>query len=97
MVTVLVSVVSYIVGRNCWYSRSPRRERAGVSGLSSDSVLHGSLAYRPQHSYIGDEMLTWPEILGFDCPIHGIVNLLNLIMRGVFGEYPDLILLAIVT
>jgi hypothetical protein len=55
------------------------------------------LAYRPQHSYIGDEMLTWPEILGFDCPIHGIVNLLNLIMRGVFGEYPDLILLAIVT
>ena len=53
-------------------------------------LLHGSLAYWPQHSYIGDEMLTWTEILGFDWPIHGIVNLLNLIMRGVFDEYPDL-------
>ena len=55
------------------------------------------MAYRPQHSYIGDEMLTWPEILGFDCLIHGIVNLLNLIMRRVFGEYSDLTLLAITT
>lgn len=26
-------------------------------------LLHGSLAYWPQHSYIGDEMLIWTEIL----------------------------------
>jgi predicted TIM-barrel fold metal-dependent hydrolase len=37
-------------------------------------LLHGSLAYWPQHSYTGDETLTWTEILGFDWPIHGIVN-----------------------
>jgi predicted TIM-barrel fold metal-dependent hydrolase len=53
-------------------------------------MLHGSLAYWPQHSYIGDDMLTWTEILGFDWPMHGIVNLVNLIMRGVFDKYPDL-------
>ena len=35
-------------------------------------------------------MLTWTKILGFDWPIHGIVNLLNPIMRGVFDKYPDL-------
>ena len=53
-------------------------------------LLHGSLAYWPQHSYIGDDMLTWTEILGFDWPIHGMVNVVNMIMRGVFDRYPDL-------
>lgn len=53
-------------------------------------LLHGSLAYWPQHSYIGDDMLTWTEILGFDWPIHGIVNIINMIMRGVFDRFPDL-------
>lgn len=43
-------------------------------------LLHRSLAYWPQHSYIGDEMLTWTEILGFDWPIHGIANIINMIM-----------------
>lgn len=53
-------------------------------------LLHGSLAYWPQHSYIGDNMLTWTEILGFDWPIHGMVNTVNMIMRGVFDRFPDL-------
>ena len=53
-------------------------------------MLHGSLAYWPQHSYIGDNMLTWTEALGFDWPIHGIVNIINMIMRGVFDKFPEL-------
>lgn len=53
-------------------------------------LLHGSLAYWPQQSYIGDEMMTWTEILGFDWPIHGIVNVVNMIMRGVFDRFPNL-------
>ncbi|SEH65621.1 Amidohydrolase [Halopenitus malekzadehii] len=53
-------------------------------------MLHGSLSYWPQHSYIGDDMLTWTEILGFDWPIHGMVNVINMIMRGVFDRFPDL-------
>jgi predicted TIM-barrel fold metal-dependent hydrolase len=53
-------------------------------------LLHGSLAYWPQHSYIGDDMLTWTEILGFDWPLHGMVNVINMIMRGVFDKFPDL-------
>jgi predicted TIM-barrel fold metal-dependent hydrolase len=53
-------------------------------------LLHGSLAYWPQHSYIGDDMLTWTEVLGFDWPIHGMLNVVNLIMRGVFDKFPDL-------
>ena len=53
-------------------------------------LLHGSLAYWPQHSYIGDNMLTWTEILGFDWPMHGMVNIVNMIMNGVFDRFPDL-------
>jgi predicted TIM-barrel fold metal-dependent hydrolase len=53
-------------------------------------LLHGSLAYWPQHSYVGDDMMTWTEILGFDWPIHGMVNAVNMIMRGVFDKFPDL-------
>jgi len=53
-------------------------------------LLHGSLAYWPQQSYIGDEMLTWTEVLGFDWPIHGMVNVVNMIMRGVFDRFPEL-------
>lgn len=53
-------------------------------------LLHGSLAYWPQHSYVGDDMLTWTEVLGFDWPIHAMVNVVNMIMRGVFDKYPDL-------
>lgn len=53
-------------------------------------LLHGSLSYWPQHSYIGDDMLTWTEVLGFDWPIHGMVNTVNMIMRGVFDRFPDL-------
>ncbi|ELY62005.1 amidohydrolase family protein [Natronococcus jeotgali] len=53
-------------------------------------LLHGSLAYWPQHSYIGDDMLTWTEVLGFDWPIHAMVTVVNMIMRGVFDKYPDL-------
>jgi len=53
-------------------------------------LLHGSLAYWPQQSYIGDDMLTWTEVLGFDWPLHGMVNVVNMIMRGVFDKFPDL-------
>lgn len=53
-------------------------------------LLHGSLAYWPQHSFIGDEMLTWTEILGFDWPVHGMINVVNMIMRGVFDKFPEL-------
>ncbi|WP_096391294.1 amidohydrolase family protein [Halopenitus persicus] len=53
-------------------------------------LLHGSLAYWPQHSYIGDDMLTWTEVLGFDWPLHTMVNIVNMIMRGVFDKYPEL-------
>ncbi|MFB6097175.1 MAG: amidohydrolase family protein [Haloferacaceae archaeon] len=53
-------------------------------------LLHGSLAYWPQHSYIGDDAFTWTEVLGFDWPIHAMVNVVNMIMRGVFDKFPDL-------
>ncbi|WP_280536458.1 amidohydrolase family protein [Halopenitus sp. POP-27] len=53
-------------------------------------LLHGSLTYWPQHSYIGDDMLTWTEVLGFDWPLHTMVNIVNMIMRGVFDKYPEL-------
>lgn len=53
-------------------------------------VLHGSLAYWPQHTPVGDNMLTWTEILGFDWPVHAQVTTVNLIMSGVFDKYPDL-------
>ena len=53
-------------------------------------LLHGSLAYWPQQSYIGDDMLTWTEVLGFDWPVHGMINVVNMIMRGVFDKFPDL-------
>lgn len=53
-------------------------------------LLHGSLSFWPQNTYIGDDMLTWTEVLGFDWPIHGIINTVNMIMRGVFDRYPEL-------
>ena len=53
-------------------------------------ALHGSLAYWPQHTPIGDNMYTWTEILGFDWPVHAQVTVVNLIMSGVFDKFPDL-------
>ncbi|WP_144901462.1 amidohydrolase family protein [Halobellus captivus] len=61
-----------------------------LESLGLPLLLHGSLAFWPQHSYVGDEMLTWTEVLGFDWPIYGMVNTVNMIMRGVFDRYPDL-------
>jgi predicted TIM-barrel fold metal-dependent hydrolase len=86
-----------VVGAYSWFD--PRRpwgveefdpvfERLESLGLPL--LLHGSLAFWPQHSYVGDEMLTWTEVLGFDWPMHGMVNTVNMIMRGVFDRYPDL-------
>lgn len=53
-------------------------------------VLHGSLSFWPQNTPIGDNMLTWTEMLGFDWPIHAQVTAVNFIMSGVFEKYPDL-------
>jgi predicted TIM-barrel fold metal-dependent hydrolase len=66
----------------------PVLERLEALGLPL--LLHGSLAFWPQHSYVGDSMWTWTEVLGFDWPIHGLVNVVNMIMNGVFDRYPDL-------
>ena len=82
------------------YSRYDPRELWGaeefspvfkkLESLGLPLLLHGSLAFWPKHSYIGDQMLTWTEVLGFDWPIHGMVNTVNMIMQGVFDRYPDL-------
>ncbi len=61
-----------------------------LESLDLPLLLHGSLAFWPQHSYVGDNMLTWTEILGFDWPIHGMLNAVNMIMSGVFDRFPDL-------
>jgi len=53
-------------------------------------VLHGSLAYWPQHNPVGDNMITWTEILGFDWPVHAQLTTVNLIMTGVFDKFPGL-------
>jgi len=61
-----------------------------LESLGLPLLLHGSLAFWPQHSYVGDTMLTWTEILGFDWPYHTMVNVVNMIMSGVFDRFPDL-------
>lgn len=53
-------------------------------------ILHGSLSFWPQHTPVGDNMLTWTEVLGFDWPIHAQVNVVNMIMSGVFDKFPEL-------
>lgn len=53
-------------------------------------ILHGSLSFWPQNTPIGDNMLTWTEMLGFDWPVHAQITTVNLIMNGVFDKYPDL-------
>ncbi|MDY6765548.1 MAG: amidohydrolase family protein [Halobacteria archaeon] len=61
-----------------------------LTELDMPLFLHGSLSFWPQQTPIGDNMLTWTEILGFDWPVHGMVNVVNMIMTGVFDDYPDL-------
>ena len=88
---------SGVVGAYSWYDP---REPWGhtkfdpifekLESLGLPLLLHGSLAFWPQHSYVGDNMLTWTEVLGFDWPIHTMVNAINMIMSGVFDRYPDL-------
>ena len=53
-------------------------------------ILYGSLSYWAQNTPIGDNMLTWTEILGFGWPVHAQLTTVNLIMSGVFDKYPDL-------
>ncbi|MFC7216095.1 amidohydrolase family protein [Saliphagus sp. GCM10025334] len=53
-------------------------------------ILHGSLSLWPQNTPVGDAMLTWTEILGFDWPVHAMLTTVNMIMTGVFDKYPDL-------
>lgn len=53
-------------------------------------VLHGSLSYWPQNTPVGDGMLSWTEILGFDWPIHAQLTVVNMIMSGVFEKFPSL-------
>ena len=86
----VAGVYSWYDPREPWGSEKfdPIFERLESLGLPL--LLHGSLAFWPQHSYVGDNMLTWTEVLGFDWPIHGMVNAVNMIMSGVFDRYPDL-------
>lgn len=53
-------------------------------------VLHGSLSFWPQNTPIGDQMLTWTEILGLDWVVHAQVTAANLVMSGVFDSFPEL-------
>jgi predicted TIM-barrel fold metal-dependent hydrolase len=53
-------------------------------------VLHGSLSMWPQNTPVGDNMLSWTEILGLDWPVHAQVTVANMIMSGVFDKFPDL-------
>jgi predicted TIM-barrel fold metal-dependent hydrolase len=53
-------------------------------------VLHGSLSMWPQHTPVGDGMLSWTEMLGLDWPVHAQVTVANMIMSGVFDAFPDL-------
>jgi uncharacterized protein len=53
-------------------------------------ILHGSLSLWPQNTPIGDNMMTWTEMLGFDWPVHVQVTVVNMIMTGVFDRFPDL-------
>jgi predicted TIM-barrel fold metal-dependent hydrolase len=53
-------------------------------------ILHGSLAFWPQHTTVGDNMRTWTEVLGFDWPLHAMATAVNLIMTGTFDKFPEL-------
>lgn len=53
-------------------------------------ILHGSLSFWPQQTPVGDSMITWTEVLGFDWPVHAMLTTVNMIMTGVFDKYPDL-------
>ncbi|WP_459890922.1 amidohydrolase family protein [Halostagnicola bangensis] len=53
-------------------------------------VLHGSLSMWPQNTPVGDNMLSWTEMLGLDWPVFAQVNVANMIMSGVFDKFPDL-------
>jgi predicted TIM-barrel fold metal-dependent hydrolase len=86
----VVGVYSWFDPREPWGVEEFDPVFEKLESLGLPLILHGSLAFWPQHSYIGDEMLTWTEVLGLDWPIHGIVNTANMIMRGVFDKYPDL-------
>lgn len=86
----IVAAYSWFDARVPWGAPQfyPLLEELEAQGLPL--LLHGSLAFWPQHSYIGDHMWTWTEVLGFDWPIHGMVNVINMIMNGVFDRFPDL-------
>ncbi|MFB6077996.1 MAG: amidohydrolase family protein [Halarchaeum sp.] len=86
----VVAVYSWFDPREPWGVEEFDPVFEKLESLGLPLLLHGSLAFWPQHSYIGDEMLTWTEVLGFDWPIHTMVNAVNMIMRGVFDKYPDL-------
>jgi predicted TIM-barrel fold metal-dependent hydrolase len=53
-------------------------------------VLHVCTELWPKNTPIGDGMLTWTEMLGFDTSAHCQVNAANMIMSGVFDKFPDL-------
>jgi predicted TIM-barrel fold metal-dependent hydrolase len=86
----VVAAYSWFDPREPWGHTmyDPVLERLESLGLPL--LLHGSLAFWPQHTYVGDNMLTWTEILGFDWPYHGMLTAVNMIMSGVFDRYPDL-------
>lgn len=52
--------------------------------------LHGSGGYWPRYGPIGEGLRTWTEILGLGWSVHAIMHVANMIMTGVFDEYPDL-------
>lgn len=86
----IVAAYSWFDPRTPWGAPefAPLLEELEKRGLPL--LLHGSLAFWPQHSYVGDHMWTWTEVLGFDWPVHGMINAVNMIMNGVFDRYPDL-------
>lgn len=53
-------------------------------------ILHESLSFWPQNTPVGDNMLTWTEMLGFDWPIYAQGTAVNFIMTGLFEKYPNL-------
>ncbi len=53
-------------------------------------ILHGSLSMWPQNTPVGDNMLSWTEMLGLDWPVFAQVNVANMIMSGLFDKFPSL-------
>jgi len=86
----VVAAYSWFDPREPWGHRKFEPVLEKLESLGLPLLLHGSLAFWPQHTYIGDNMLTWTEILGFDWPYHGMLTAINMVMSGVFDRFPDL-------